>query len=114
MRVLHRSWAREVQGHQGLATEVSLWLKPSACSPADAFAAQEAGVKALAAHVQRALAAALVTAAAAVQPEAAVRSAVERLLHGAVHELSALAGVRYSQNPSYVPKGKCGFLSVHN
>ena len=60
--------------------------------PADAFAAQQEGIKALPGHVQRSLACALVTAAASVKPEAAVHGAVEHLLTAVVHELTAFAG----------------------
>ena len=59
---------------------------------ADAFGAQEGGIQALAAHVQRGLATALVTAAAALQPQAQAHGAVEQLLHSVIQELSALAG----------------------
>ena len=59
---------------------------------ADAVAAQEAGVRALAADVQRLLAEDLVVAASAASLPETAHAAVDHLLGTIVHELGGLAG----------------------
>jgi len=62
------------------------------CLCADAFAAQDAGVRALAADVQRLLAEDLLVAASALPSQEAAQAAVQHLLGAIVRELGALAG----------------------